>query len=233
MVVLLRVYRVEIRIIRRWMCFFFQAEDGIRDVAVTGVQTCALPIVPREWESPRSSTVCWGVTSRKSSRCANPTAGDGTPRPRGNCLPYQAARCSWTRRGCANCSSGTQTKESPKLLRKSRRLRRAAGSPIAPTEESRGARCKRPSKQVRSIWGGSKTGGKFNANWNFSSARSTQKQDKTKGSESNGSCAAYGKCIVIGKSAKRDTLAAGQGSRRDPKKARNRAENGDRKSTRL
>src|SRR2546429_2147317 len=28
-----------------YLCFFFfQAEDGIRDVAVTGVQTCALPI---------------------------------------------------------------------------------------------------------------------------------------------------------------------------------------------
>src|SRR3989449_8321735 len=27
--------------------FFFQAEDGIRDVAVTGVQTCALPISRR------------------------------------------------------------------------------------------------------------------------------------------------------------------------------------------
>src|SRR2546429_3929888 len=27
--------------------FFFQAEDGIRDVAVTGVQTCALPICQR------------------------------------------------------------------------------------------------------------------------------------------------------------------------------------------
>src|SRR2546429_267069 len=27
-----------------WVFFFFQAEDGIRDVAVTGVQTCALPI---------------------------------------------------------------------------------------------------------------------------------------------------------------------------------------------
>src|SRR2546422_9644830 len=26
------------------LIFFFQAEDGIRDVAVTGVQTCALPI---------------------------------------------------------------------------------------------------------------------------------------------------------------------------------------------
>src|SRR3712207_7181880 len=26
-------------------CFFFQAEDGIRDIGVTGVQTCALPIL--------------------------------------------------------------------------------------------------------------------------------------------------------------------------------------------
>src|SRR5688572_31285629 len=36
-----------------WLCyffcdffFFFQAEDGIRDLTVTGVQTCALPILP-------------------------------------------------------------------------------------------------------------------------------------------------------------------------------------------
>src|SRR5256885_8287584 len=30
--------------------FFFQAEDGIRDYKVTGVQTCALPICfPEEW----------------------------------------------------------------------------------------------------------------------------------------------------------------------------------------
>src|SRR3712207_7073759 len=27
------------------MCLFFQAEDGIRDIGVTGVQTCALPIL--------------------------------------------------------------------------------------------------------------------------------------------------------------------------------------------
>src|SRR3712207_8127940 len=27
-----------------WIFFFFQAEDGIRDIGVTGVQTCALPI---------------------------------------------------------------------------------------------------------------------------------------------------------------------------------------------
>src|SRR5262249_56969942 len=29
-------------------CFFFQAEDGIRDWSVTGVQTCALPISGRD-----------------------------------------------------------------------------------------------------------------------------------------------------------------------------------------
>ena len=28
--------------------FFFQAEDGIRDTSVTGVQTCALPICESE-----------------------------------------------------------------------------------------------------------------------------------------------------------------------------------------
>src|SRR5947209_7490417 len=31
--------------VQRRRFFFFQAEDGIRDIGVTGVQTCALPIV--------------------------------------------------------------------------------------------------------------------------------------------------------------------------------------------
>src|ERR1017187_4470715 len=34
-----------------WFFFFFQAEDGIRDTSVTGVQTCALPIY---WTDPAS-----------------------------------------------------------------------------------------------------------------------------------------------------------------------------------
>src|SRR2546429_459551 len=42
--------------------FFFQAEDGIRDVAVTGVQTCALPISYDEM-SPRSYPDYPGGTS--------------------------------------------------------------------------------------------------------------------------------------------------------------------------
>src|SRR5690606_40867341 len=32
-------------IVCSFFCFFFQAEDGIRDFHVTGVQTCALPIL--------------------------------------------------------------------------------------------------------------------------------------------------------------------------------------------
>src|SRR2546422_11727098 len=38
-------------ILVRVVFFFFQAEDGIRDVAVTGVQTCALPILNRVYLS--------------------------------------------------------------------------------------------------------------------------------------------------------------------------------------
>src|SRR5205085_7063231 len=33
-----------VNIISSKLFFFFQAEDGIRDLTVTGVQTCALPI---------------------------------------------------------------------------------------------------------------------------------------------------------------------------------------------
>src|SRR2546429_1146016 len=38
--------------------FFFQAEDGIRDVAVTGVQTCALPISFFRAASARGRPAC-------------------------------------------------------------------------------------------------------------------------------------------------------------------------------
>jgi len=39
-----RYYRTEIGCHDFVIDFFFQAEDGIRDLIVTGVQTCALPI---------------------------------------------------------------------------------------------------------------------------------------------------------------------------------------------
>src|SRR2546421_8044878 len=50
--------------------FFFQAEDGIRDLIVTGVQTCALPICARRglrvgWRMPPPA---WFSPRRKLAR---------------------------------------------------------------------------------------------------------------------------------------------------------------------
>src|SRR5256885_8206496 len=73
--------------------FFFQAEDGIRDYKVTGVQTCALPICfsgwARDWARP-SSLTAWS-SPPKSGICltsaaapsritsASAAAGDSAP----------------------------------------------------------------------------------------------------------------------------------------------------------
>src|SRR5207248_3689687 len=45
------------------LIFFFQAEDGIRDRTVTGVQTCALPIFPsgQRPSSPENDAPIFGV----------------------------------------------------------------------------------------------------------------------------------------------------------------------------
>src|SRR2546422_3632502 len=58
--------------------FFFQAEDGIRDVAVTGVQTCALPIYlceprPFGWHSlPSAGCVSGNRTAVRSGAGKSP-----------------------------------------------------------------------------------------------------------------------------------------------------------------
>src|SRR2546430_11068446 len=50
--------------------FFFQAEDGIRDLTVTGVQTCALPI----FKSSRPSTAAPEVENFENPISFNPNA---------------------------------------------------------------------------------------------------------------------------------------------------------------
>src|SRR3989449_11194512 len=72
--------------------FFFQAEDGIRDVAVTGVQTCALPIshARSRWgpikrlptasgmrTAPARSTARWDWRRDPTVRCTSPTTRRG------------------------------------------------------------------------------------------------------------------------------------------------------------
>src|SRR5229473_4888844 len=50
--------------------FFFQAEDGIRDKLVTGVQTCALPISSHEGVTDMSFTVS-SADGRQAERILN------------------------------------------------------------------------------------------------------------------------------------------------------------------
>src|SRR5256886_11448699 len=45
--------------------FFFQAEDGIRDLTVTGVQTCALPISPNPFEGIWSAVARPGLDNKE------------------------------------------------------------------------------------------------------------------------------------------------------------------------
>src|SRR6266481_3874984 len=68
--------------------FFFQAEDGIRDGTVTGVQTCALPISIRAVRSVARLTPCGQVV------CAYPRPRQGRLRRPG----FRPARGSGRRR---------------------------------------------------------------------------------------------------------------------------------------
>src|SRR5690349_23738264 len=58
------------------MYFFFQAEDGIRDLYVTGVQTCALPICPASRRRSTSSRpVSWKEFGNRFTTTGSPSRG--------------------------------------------------------------------------------------------------------------------------------------------------------------
>src|SRR6266568_5565196 len=63
-----------------WLFFFFQAEDGIRDGTVTGVQTCALPISRRRPARPGRRAARDPPPARRLVRAAGRrvTAGPGS-----------------------------------------------------------------------------------------------------------------------------------------------------------
>src|SRR2546430_5399137 len=66
--------------------FFFQAEDGIRDLTVTGVQTCALPI-SAAWRDPARAT-----PSGHATRRTPPRGAPLSPRRAAAARPPQSAR---------------------------------------------------------------------------------------------------------------------------------------------
>src|SRR2546426_1826984 len=60
------------------LVFFFQAEDGIRDYKVTGVQTCALPIFAS------ATTACRSTTISADSNTASPASAMTAVTPPGD-----------------------------------------------------------------------------------------------------------------------------------------------------
>src|SRR6266850_6482280 len=87
----------------RFFFFFFQAEDGIRDYKVTGVQTCALPIYRSDdggakWrllENPMKGSVVWSMAIDPGDPAVM-FAGTGTPSTPGIFRSTDAGK-SWTR----------------------------------------------------------------------------------------------------------------------------------------
>src|SRR2546429_1420615 len=86
-----------LNLVEVYLFFFFQAEDGIRDVAVTGVQTCALPI------SPFPARPSIHRRPRPDHRCRSPPPpGWRLPSPRSAYALWR--RRKFPRNGCQGVS---------------------------------------------------------------------------------------------------------------------------------
>src|SRR5438876_12439649 len=78
-----------------WL-FFFQAEDGIRDGRVTGVQTCALPILRHQRHSREHEQQVAHVTKVRLESVLTQGPGQAIPqtaRAQGYCFQIGRASC--------------------------------------------------------------------------------------------------------------------------------------------
>src|SRR5258707_7670123 len=66
------------RDIGRLFFFFFQAEDGIRDIGVTGVQTCALPICSKTFRANRVASAISAVAGLEPLASPAKSSSGGT-----------------------------------------------------------------------------------------------------------------------------------------------------------
>src|SRR2546430_1904328 len=111
--------------------FFFQAEDGIRDLTVTGVQTCALPISPRASRGnacrppPRGSHRSAARRFRERvERSGCQASGRGSPPSRGltrprapRAAPASRARAPGSPRGSGRSPSAIPPGRTPRTRR--------------------------------------------------------------------------------------------------------------------
>src|SRR5437762_7781912 len=95
------------------MCCFFQAEDGIRDTSVTGVQTCALPIsydtcVESGCAAPILRRQC-GRRPQPQPKCHALRWQTGKPTPVAN--PYELSAVTHPQIGRASCRERVEDTE--------------------------------------------------------------------------------------------------------------------------
>src|SRR5690606_40772377 len=84
------------------MLFFFQAEDGIRDFHVTGVQTCALPISSQKL-APTRGYIETRDGTLLSYRVVLPDAAVHGPGPYGLVITYSGYQPALEKIGRASC----------------------------------------------------------------------------------------------------------------------------------
>src|SRR5437762_10736134 len=90
--------------------FFFQAEDGIRDTSVTGVQTCALPISAPDGKSARATPKTLPINARPAFVIVVPPPcwcrllGSPCPGPLHRPAPHGLSRGNGERGGTASAT---------------------------------------------------------------------------------------------------------------------------------
>src|SRR5262249_56821933 len=93
--------------VRGSLFFFFQAEDGIRDWSVTGVQTCALPIS----YAPAAPLVAWMVLAANASNPSRrPASGHCATSLGAIQVSVEIGRASCRERGEISVGGGCLTK---------------------------------------------------------------------------------------------------------------------------
>src|SRR2546426_5274785 len=166
-------------VFRRLVFFFFQAEDGIRDYKVTGVQTCALPISRSARRSPSASVArvsrpmrASGApsspsTRRRSSRSSKPCGARWPSSRSGWILPSACSRSiarasAWRRRAAHESRSRGRPhprRRGRRVLRLDDRPRREQGIRGQAQDANRGAACRWSGGRARGAGGAAARGG--------------------------------------------------------------------------
>src|SRR5437660_9956107 len=95
--------------------FFFQAEDGIRDGHVTGVQTCALPIFLARWFAGGVQPAAREPARQDSDKCQR---DEDAPEPAESDERLQPVKI-----GRASCRERVESSEVTVALKKNKRIK--------------------------------------------------------------------------------------------------------------